>query len=106
MIIVMNILKIMGIIIGAYAVFMLIVAIVPGFSVPKQPLKKTKQIPKVVDTKPSWSRKDVIFKVKGTSLFVFRKPALQYSHLTTDILVKARVNLDSLYGSRTNKKIM
>ena len=68
MIIVINILKIIGIIIGAYAVFMLIVAIIPGFSVPKQPLEKARQIPKVVDTKPSWSRKDVIFKVKGMSL--------------------------------------
>ncbi len=68
MIIVMIILKILGIIIGAYAVFMLMVAIIPGFSVPKQPLEKARQMPKVVDTKPSWSRKDVIFKVKGISL--------------------------------------
>ena len=68
MIIVMNILKIIGIIIGAYALFMLIVAIVPGFSVPKQPLEKAKQTPKEVVAKPSWSRKDVSFKVKGTSL--------------------------------------
>lgn len=68
MTIVMIILKVIGIIIGAYAVFMLIVAIIPGFSVPKQPLEKAKQMPKVVDTKSSWSRKDVIFKVKGTSL--------------------------------------
>jgi len=64
----MIILKVIGFIIGAYAVFMLIVAIIPGFSVPKQPLEKTKQMPKEVVAKPSWSRKDVIFKVKGTSL--------------------------------------
>jgi len=31
-------------------------------------LEKAKQMPKEVDAKPSWSRKDVIFKVKGTSL--------------------------------------
>jgi len=68
MTIVMIILKVIGIIIGAYAAFMLIVAIIPGFSVPKQPLEKAQQIPKIVDTKPSWSRKDVIFKVKGRSL--------------------------------------
>ena len=68
MIIVMIILKVIGFIIGAYAVFMLIVAIIPGFSVPKQPLEKAKQMPKEVDAKPSWSRKDVILKVKGTSL--------------------------------------
>ncbi|GAJ04316.1 unnamed protein product, partial [marine sediment metagenome] len=65
MIIVMNILKIIGIIIGAYAIFMLIVAIIPGFSVPMQPLEKAKQMPKEVDAKPSWLRKDVSFKVKG-----------------------------------------
>jgi len=68
MIIILTILKIIGIIIGAYAVFMLIMAIAPGFSVPKQPLEKTQQIPRVVDAKPSGERKDVIFKVKGTSL--------------------------------------
>jgi len=68
MIIVINILKIIGIIIGAYAVFMLIVAIIPGFSVPKQPLEKARQRPKVVDKKPPWARKDVTFKVKEMSL--------------------------------------
>ena len=68
MIIVMTILKVIGIIIGAYAIFMLIMAITPGFSVPKQPLEKIQQIPKVVNVKPSGERKDVIFKVKGTSL--------------------------------------
>jgi len=48
---------------------MLIVAIVPGFSVPKQPLEKVRKMPKAVDLKkPFWSRKDVVFKVKGTSL--------------------------------------
>jgi len=68
MIIAMNILKIIGIIIGAYAVYMLIVAIIPGFSVPKQPLEKAKQMSKGADAKPSWLRKDVSFKVKETSL--------------------------------------
>jgi len=68
MIIVINILKIIGIIIGAYTVFMLIVAIIPGFSVPKQPLEKARQRPKVVDKKPPWARKDVTFKVKEMSL--------------------------------------
>ena len=64
----MAILKIITIIIGAYAVFMLMMAIVPGFSVPKQPLEKVKQIPKKMDTKPPQLRKDVTFQVKGKSL--------------------------------------
>jgi len=68
MIIVMNIFKIIGIIIGAYVAFMLIVAITPGFSVPKQPLEKPQQIPKVLHLKTSRERKDVIFKIKGISL--------------------------------------
>jgi fermentation-respiration switch protein FrsA (DUF1100 family) len=68
MIIIMIILKVIGFIIGLYAIFMLIVAIIPGFPVPKQPLEKIKQMSKEVISKPSWSRKDVIFKVKGTSL--------------------------------------
>jgi len=127
MTILMIILKIIGIIIGAYAVFMLIVVIVPGFSVPKQPLEKAKQMPGEVEEKTSRSRKDVTFKIKGTSLsawlylpedlnapapvslwgmvlgqprmqdwsptpFVFRKPALRYSHSIIDILAKARAN--------------
>ena len=68
MTIVMIILKVIGIIIAGYAVFMLIVAIIPGFSVPKQPLEKAKQMPKKVDAKPPQSRKDVTFRVKGTLL--------------------------------------
>jgi fermentation-respiration switch protein FrsA (DUF1100 family) len=66
------ILQIIGIIIGAliglFVLELAIVAFVPGFSVPKQPLEKAKQPPKEVEAKPSRPRKEVSFKVKGTSL--------------------------------------
>ncbi|GAI65903.1 unnamed protein product [marine sediment metagenome] len=64
----MIILQVIGIIIGILALYLLIVTFAPGFSVPEQPLEKTKQLTKKVDTKPPQSRKDVIFKVKGTSI--------------------------------------
>jgi fermentation-respiration switch protein FrsA (DUF1100 family) len=68
----MKILKVIGIIIGILiGLFVLEVAIVtfvPGFSVPEQRLERAKQMPKEAESKPSWSRKDVSFKVKGTSL--------------------------------------
>jgi len=68
----MKILKVIGIIIGIIVgLFVLELAIVtffPGFSVPKQRLGREKKMPKAVDAKLSWLRKDVSFKVKGTSL--------------------------------------
>jgi len=57
-----------GIIIGIIVIYLLIVGFAPGFSVPKQRLENTKQLAKEKDTKPSWSKKDVSFKVKGTAL--------------------------------------
>jgi len=57
-----------GILIVLFVLELAIVAFVPGFSVPKQRLEKAKEIPKDVEKKPSWPRKDVSFKVKGTSL--------------------------------------
>ena len=59
---------IIGILIGLFVLELAIVAIVPGFSVLKQLLPKSKDLTKAEDTKPSWSRKDVSFKVKETSL--------------------------------------
>jgi len=44
------------------------VTFAPGFTVPEQPLEKTKQLPRKVDVKPSQSRKDVTFQVKGMSI--------------------------------------
>jgi len=68
----MIILQIIGVIIGTliglFILELAIVAFVLRFSVPKQPLERARQRPKEVDTKPSGSRKDVSFKVKGTSL--------------------------------------
>jgi len=64
----MIILQVIGIIIGIFALYLLIVTFAPGFTVPEQPLKKTKQLLKKVDAKPPQSRKDVTFKVKGTSI--------------------------------------
>jgi pimeloyl-ACP methyl ester carboxylesterase len=52
-------------IIGAFAVYLFIVALVPGFPVPKQPLKKS--IGEIAPKKPC-SRKDVSFNIKGTTL--------------------------------------
>jgi len=57
-----------GILVGLFIIELAIVAFIPGFSVPKQPLEKPEQIPKKVDKKPSQSRKDVSFKVNGTSI--------------------------------------
>jgi len=64
----MTILQIIGIIIGIIVLYLLIVTFSPGFSVPEQRLGKTKQLTKEVHAKPSQSRKDVSFKVKGTSI--------------------------------------
>jgi fermentation-respiration switch protein FrsA (DUF1100 family) len=59
---------IIGILVGLFVVELAIVAFVPGFSVPKQPLEKVKQPTRDVGSKPSWSRRDVNFNAKGTSL--------------------------------------
>jgi len=57
-----------GVIIGAFAVYLLIVALIPGFSVPEQRLETAKHPPQKRDTEQLGPRKDVTFKVKGTSL--------------------------------------
>jgi len=64
----MIILQVIGIIIGIFALYLLIMTFAPGFTVPEQPLEKTKQLLKKVDAKQPQSRKDVTFKVKGTSI--------------------------------------
>ena len=70
--IVLLILQIIGIIIGAliglFVLELAIVAFVLRFSVPKQPLERAEKMPKEVDAEPARSRKEVSFKVKGTSL--------------------------------------
>lgn len=64
----MIVLQIIGIIIGILALYLLIVTFAPGFTVPEQPLEKAKKPTKKVDAKPSQSRKDVTFQVKGMSI--------------------------------------
>ena len=59
---------IVGILIGLFILELAIVAFIPGFSVPKQSLEKSKQPTKEKEVKPSRPRKDVSFKVKETSL--------------------------------------
>jgi fermentation-respiration switch protein FrsA (DUF1100 family) len=68
----MIILKYIGIIIGAIivacAVYLLIVALFPGFSVPKQRLGEAKQPTQKKDIKRFGPRKEVSFEVKGIPL--------------------------------------
>lgn len=66
--IVKRILQGFGIIIGVIVFSLSIVTFVPAFKVPEQPLEQGKRLIKEIDTKPSWIRKDVSFKVKGTLL--------------------------------------
>ena len=53
---------------GMFALYLFIVAIIPGISVPKQPLKKVKRQSRENDRKLSGPKREVNFKVKGTSL--------------------------------------
>ena len=55
-----------GILIGVFVVYLLIVALIPGISVPKQELQKSERTDGVVDIAASYRRKDVTFDVKGT----------------------------------------
>jgi fermentation-respiration switch protein FrsA (DUF1100 family) len=57
-----------GLMIGIIILYFSIVTFAPGFKVPEQRLEKTEQLIREVDAKPTWSRKDVSFKVKGTSI--------------------------------------
>jgi len=59
---------IIGILVGLLVVELAIVAFVPGFSVPKQPLEKVSQPTRDGGPKPSLSRRDVSFNAKGTAL--------------------------------------
>jgi fermentation-respiration switch protein FrsA (DUF1100 family) len=59
---------IVGILIGLFILELAIVALVPGFAVPTQRLQRAQQMPPKKDAQPSPLRKEVSFKVKGTSL--------------------------------------
>ena len=60
--------KTVAIIVGAFFVYLLFVALAPGMSVPEQPLENTNQATQEWDTQRAGLRKDVNFEVKGTSL--------------------------------------
>ena len=57
-----------GIFVGIIVVYLSIVTFVPGFKVPAQPLEQGKQRIDEVLSKPSWTRKEVSFEVKGALL--------------------------------------
>jgi hypothetical protein len=68
MAIVVMILQGIGILIGVFVLYLVVVALIPGFAVPEQHLEKAKQPTREPNTEPSCSRKDVSFEVKGTSI--------------------------------------
>jgi dienelactone hydrolase len=57
-----------GILIGIGCLYLLFVALVPGIRAPSQHLEKAKQPFIDADAKISWSKKDVSFNVKNTSI--------------------------------------
>ena len=57
-----------GIIIGAFAIYLLIVALIPGFSVPEQRLEKARHPRQEKETHRFGTRQDVAFEVRATSL--------------------------------------
>jgi fermentation-respiration switch protein FrsA (DUF1100 family) len=56
------------VIVGAFAIYLLIVALIPGFSVPEQRLKKARYPRQEKETQRFGPRKDVAFEVGATSL--------------------------------------
>jgi len=58
----------LGALIGAYILYMFTIAILPGFSVPKQHLNSDRPLSLMIDSKHSESRQDVCFEVDGTSV--------------------------------------
>jgi fermentation-respiration switch protein FrsA (DUF1100 family) len=59
---------ILGVVIGAFVIELLIAALYPGVSVPKQYLRKTKGLPREDENNAFGIRKDVSFQVKGSSV--------------------------------------
>jgi fermentation-respiration switch protein FrsA (DUF1100 family) len=62
-----TVLAVLGIIVGAFVIYLLIVALIPGISVPEQRLEKATASERR-DAKPPRSRGDVSFEVNGTSV--------------------------------------
>ena len=63
-----EILVAVGLLIGLFAFELILVALVPGFEVPQQPLTRAPRPPGEETVKASGSRKDVQFSVNGTAL--------------------------------------
>jgi fermentation-respiration switch protein FrsA (DUF1100 family) len=55
-------------IIGVFVLYLLVVAVVPGFSVPEQPLESSQQSTGEKEGSPLVPRRDVSFSVKGTAV--------------------------------------
>jgi dienelactone hydrolase len=66
MAVLLGILKVLGVIVGVYIIYLLFVALYPGFSVPAQPLWGEKKKTDEKGFEPPRGRRDVSFKVKGT----------------------------------------
>jgi len=59
---------ILAVIVGAYIIFMLFMALLPRKPLPKQPLTKASSHANIQDIGPTDTRNNVSFEVKGTSL--------------------------------------
>jgi dienelactone hydrolase len=68
MAILLGVLKVLGLLVGAYILFLLFAALSPGFSVPPQPLGGGKKKTEEEDSEPPPGRRDVSFEVEGTSV--------------------------------------
>jgi pimeloyl-ACP methyl ester carboxylesterase len=66
--IVKRILQVFGIIVGIIFLYLCVVTFVPGFTVPQQPLEPGTRLTGEAGPKASRTRKDVSFKVNGTTL--------------------------------------
>lgn len=71
---------ILGSIIGAYILYLFVIALIPGISVPEQHLEKTKQPLQETETRPPGQRKEVNFEVKGTPLSAWLYLPEELSH--------------------------
>jgi pimeloyl-ACP methyl ester carboxylesterase len=67
MTIVLGVLQVVGLVVVLFAVYLLIVSLVPGMSVPKQPLEKSPPS-RPAEAKRAVSREDVSFEVEGMSV--------------------------------------
>nr|NIN00815.1 hypothetical protein [candidate division Zixibacteria bacterium] len=66
--IVVSIFQGIAILIGIFVLYLLIVALIPGLTLPEQHLEKAKQHTREADARPCRSRKNVSFEVEGTSV--------------------------------------